>query len=261
MRERASSIEANLTIKSHPGEGTKVRLELPLHSNQEQLVDTVRVLLVEDHVAVREALAASFDGEVGFEVAGQAASLAEARRLLEGIDVAVVDLGLPDGFGADLIRELRELNPHAQALVLSASLDRGEIARAVESGAAGILNKTVHLDEVVEAVRRLSAGDTLMPFTEVVELLRHAGVVKEREEETRKTLSRLTSRENEVLQALTLGLDSQGVADHLRISLRTERNHISSILAKLGVHSQLQALVLALRSGIVKINAEPPERS
>ena len=104
--------------------------------------------------------------------------MAEARGMLDEmkqpIDVAVVDLGLPDGYGADLIKEVHEKNPQAQALVLSASLERANIARAVELGAAGVLSKTAHLEEVVDAVRRLRAGETLMPPEEVVELLRFA---------------------------------------------------------------------------------------
>ncbi len=84
---------------------------------------------------MREAIAAMFEREPDFEVVSQAASLAEARGMLEDVDVAVVDLGLPDGYGGDLIGELRDKNPRAQALVLSATLDRAETARAVESGA------------------------------------------------------------------------------------------------------------------------------
>ncbi len=169
------------------------------------------------------------------------------------VDVAVVDLGLPDGYGGDLIGELREKNPQAQVLVLSAIAARLEIARAVEAGAAGILNKTVHLEEVVEAVRRLRAGETLMPLEEVVELLRYAGSERRQEYEARQAIEKLTPREREVLQALAEGLDSEGVAQKLHISLRTERNHMSSILAKLGVHSQLQALVFTVRHGVVEI--------
>lgn len=99
----------------------------------------VRILLVEDHTSIREALAAIFEAEEGFEVVGQAGSMAVARGMLEDmqqtIEVAVLDLGLPDGYGADLIKEFREKNLTAQALVLSASLDRANIARAVEQGA------------------------------------------------------------------------------------------------------------------------------
>jgi DNA-binding NarL/FixJ family response regulator len=133
-------------------------------------------------------------------------------------------------------------------------LDRTEIARAVESGTAGILNKTSHLDEVVDAVRRLRAGETLMPLEEVVDLLRFAGSRREKEYEARQTIARLTSREREVLQALAEGLDSEGIAERLNISVRTQRNHMANILSKLGVHSQLQALVFAARHSVVEIS-------
>jgi hypothetical protein len=92
-----------------------VRLEIPLHrterddsQGEELQEEAARLLLVEDHATVRDAIAAAFEREAGFEVVAQAGSLEEARGMLEGIDVAVVDLGLPDGHGGDLIRELRE---------------------------------------------------------------------------------------------------------------------------------------------------------
>jgi DNA-binding NarL/FixJ family response regulator len=221
--------------------------------DHEEPEEAARVLLVEDHATVRDAVASAFEGEADLEVVGQAASLAEARRQLDGIDVAVVDLGLPDGYGEDLIKELRGANPRALALVLSASLDRGEIARAVEAGAAGIINKTAHLEEVVEAVRRLRRGETLLPLEEIVELLRFASRRRDEEHEARQAIDKLTPREREVLQALAEGLDSREIAGQLHISLRTERNHMASILSKLEVHSQLQALVFALRHGLVEI--------
>jgi len=258
MRERARALGAELKIESEPGQGTKVLFELALTKEPEEETDEeeVRILLVDDHASIREALASTFEGE-GFEIVGQAGSLAEARRMLEEaqqeIDVAVVDLGLPDGYGADLSEELREKNPQAQALVLSASLDHANTARAVEQGAAGVLNKTAHLDEVVEAVRRLRAGETLMPLEEVVGLLRYAGRAREHEYEARQALEKLTSREIDVLQALAEGLASEGIAERLQISVSTQRNHVSSILLKLGVHSQLQALVFAVRHGVVEI--------
>jgi PAS domain S-box-containing protein len=261
MRERANHLGGELNTESEPGQGTKVRFELVLHREEleeAEQEEEVHILIVDDHASIREALASSFEEEEGFEVVGQAGSLSEARRMLEketqkSIDVAVLDLGLPDGYGGDLIKEMHEKNPRAQALVLSASLDRAQIARAVECGAAGVLNKTAHLDEVVGAVRRLRAGETLMPLEEVVELLRFASARRDEEYEARQAIESLTSREIEVLQALAEGLDSRQIAERLHISLRTERNHMTSILAKLGVHSQLQALVLAQRHGVVEI--------
>ena len=160
---------------------------------------------------------------------------------------------MPDGYGADLIKELREKNPQAQALVLSATLDRANIARAVERGAAGVLSKTTHLGEVLHSVRRLRAREALMPLEEVVGLLRFAGEKREEEHESHQVIEKLTQREIEVLQAMAEGLDSEGISDKLSIALRTERNHMTSILKKVEVHSQLRALVFALRHGVVKI--------
>ena len=233
MVDRARAIGGALRIESEPGQGTKVSFEMPLRTRERddpegvpeagKSEDVVRVLLVEDHAAVREAIAVSFQREQSFEVVAQAGSIVEARGMLDEIDVSVIDFGLPDGYGGELIRDLREANPRAQALVLSASLERGDIARAVEAGAAGVLSKTAHLDEVVEAVRRLRAGEPLMSLQEVVELLRFAGSRREEELEARREAEKLTSREVEVLQALAEGLGSEEIADRLHISLRTER--------------------------------------
>ena len=258
MRERARVLGGDLEIESAPGGGARVRFEVALKEDSEESgeeAEAVRVLLVEDHASFREALASALARRGTFEIVGQAGSLAEARRALAEVraDVAVVDLTLPDGYGGDLIKELRQTNPHSQALVLSANLDRAEIARAVESGAAGVLHKSAGMDEVMDAVRRLRAGEMLLPLEEVVELLRFAGSQKDEAYEARQATALLTAREREVLQALAEGLDSREIARRLQISVKTERNHVSSIMAKLRVHSRLQALVVALRHGVVRI--------
>ena len=253
MRERALALGGDLRIRSAPGEGTTVRFELASKKDREES-EEVRILLVEDHASLRQAVASVFDREPGFTVVGQAGSLAEARGMLEKVDVAIVDLALPDGYGGELIKEMRDVNPHAMALVLSAYFDRAQIARTVESGAAGVLHKSAGMDEIVEAVRCLRAGESLLPLEEVVELLRLAGVKREQEHEARQAIAQLTPREREVLETLAEGLDGQEIAERLSISLRTERNHMASILAKLGVNSRLQALVFAVRHGVAKIS-------
>jgi DNA-binding NarL/FixJ family response regulator/two-component sensor histidine kinase len=253
MRERADLLHGRLDISSDPAAGTTVRLEVPLRPHHDGAAERARVLLVEDHTAVREAIAAAFERDAGFDIVGQAASLAEARGLLEDVDVAVLDLGLPDGSGADLIEELHAVSPGAHALVLSAALDQAEMARAIQNGATGILDKTARLDQVVDAVRRLRAGETLLPLHEVVELLRFAERQTEQERQHREGIAALTPREREVLQALGDGLDSQQIADRMRITIRTERNHVAGILTKLGVHSQLQAVLVALRHGAIQV--------
>jgi DNA-binding NarL/FixJ family response regulator len=252
MRERAGAVGGELDIRSKPGEGTTVKFELALSEDWEEQGE-IRILLVEDHASLRQAVASLFDREPGFTIVGQAGSLAEARTMLDGVDVAIVDLDLSDGYGGDLIKEMRDANPHAMALVLSAYSDRANIAQAVESGAAGVLHKSAGIGEVVEAVRRLRAGETLLPVEKIVELLRFASSRREQEYEARQAIARLTPREKQVLDALADGLDGKDIAERLHVSIPTERNHMASILAKLGVHSRLQALVFALRHGLIDV--------
>jgi hypothetical protein len=116
MRERARALKGELKIESEPGKGTKVRFEMPLKRQLEE-PEEIRVLLVEDHASFRQAAASAFERE-GLEVVGQAGSLAEARKMLEqgAPDVAVIGLVLPDGYGWDLIKELRAANRRAPLL-------------------------------------------------------------------------------------------------------------------------------------------------
>jgi DNA-binding NarL/FixJ family response regulator/signal transduction histidine kinase len=256
MRERARALGGDLEVESEPGDGTKVRFDL-VYKRTQGKHEEARILLVDDHAFVRQAMASVFEHEPGFVVVGQAGSLSEARQIFETsqeVDVAIIDLRLPDGYGGELIRELRAHHPRAQALVLSAILGRADMARAVEYGAAGVLHKSAGMDEIVDAVERLNAGEMLLTLEEVVELLRFAGFRREEEYEARKAIERLTSRERELLQALAEGLDSKEIAERLHISVKTEANHVTSILNKLGVHSRLQALVFAVRHGVVEIN-------
>ena len=214
-----------------------------------------RILLVEDHASFRQTLAFVFDREPGFEVVAQAGSLAEARQVMDGLeaDLGVIDLALPDGEGIELIKDLREANPNFAALVLTASLDRAEHARAVESGAAGILHKSAGVDEILDATRRLGEGETLLSQEELIVLLRLAGQSREEEREARASIEQITLREREVLQALGEGLSNKEIAAKLHVSVDTERTHMMNILNKLGVHSRLQALLFAARHGLIEI--------
>lgn len=218
---------------------------------------TTRILLVEDHASFRQALAFMFDREQEFDVVGQAGSLAEARErmgeLAGDVDVAVVDLGLPDGDGFELIEAFSSGDSKITTLVLSASLEPARFARAVEAGASGVLHKAAAISEIVEAVRRLRAGEALLSPAETIEMLRMVSRKRQEEYEIRKSIEKLTRREKEVLQSLAEGLDSKEIAEKLSITIETERTHMVNILNKLGVHSRLQALVFAARNGIVEI--------
>jgi two-component system nitrate/nitrite response regulator NarL len=219
--------------------------------------DPTRILLVEDHASFRQALAFMFDRETEFKVIQQASTLAEARGLsgesLEDVDVAVVDLGLPDGDGLDLIEDFSTSEPRITTLVLSASLEPDRLARAVEAGASGVLHKSTPIKEIVDAVRRLKAGEALLSSSEIIEMLRLISRERQEEYEVRQAIEKLTPREREVLRLLAEGLESKEIADRLKITVETERTHMVNILHKLNVHSRLQALVFAARYGLVQI--------
>lgn len=219
----------------------------------------IRVLLVDDHASVRQPLAILLEREPDLTVVAQAGSLAEARSALAAtaVDVALVDLGLPDGDGMDFVTDLRLGNPDGTILVLTAETDRRRLARAVEAGASGVLNKTAALEEILSAVRRLAIGEPLLDarqLRELLELMRLAGRERDQSRDAEIALSRLTDREHEVLQGLATGSSDKEIAGRLSISDKTVRSHVSSILAKLGVESRLQALIFALRHGAIEIN-------
>jgi DNA-binding NarL/FixJ family response regulator len=216
----------------------------------------IRILMVEDHASFRMALAFMFQRESDLRVVGEASSLAEARGLLTEVgmvDVAIVDLDLPDGSGAGLVRELRATNPEGMVLILTASHDRREWGRAVESGAGGVLHKSTPPAGIISAIRRLSAGEWLLAPNEMRELLRHYHQERERTTEAQYIFGQLTPRELEVLQALAEALDDDGIAQRLHISPATARTHVTNLLRKLRMNSRLEAVVCAVRHGIVQI--------
>lgn len=216
--------------------------------------DRIRVLLVEDHASFRQALAFMLEREPEFEVVEQVGSFAEAqeldRKLLDDVEVAIVDLALPDGDGIDLIEDF---SPRTMTLVLSASLEPGRFARAVEAGASGVLHKSTPIKEIVDSVRKLKAGEALLSSGDIVEMLRFVNRERQEQHAVRQALARLTPREKEVLQALAEGLESRQIAEKLNVTVETERTHMVNILHKLGVHSRLQALVFAARHGVVEL--------
>ncbi len=183
----------------------------------------------------------------------QAGSLAEARALsgkLDDVEVAIVDLGLSDGDGLELIEGL---SSKMATLVLSASLEPSRLARAVEAGASGVVHKSAPIKEVVESVRKVRAGRALFSPEEMVQMLRLVSRERQEQRSARRAVEKLTPREREVLQALAEGLDSREIAERLNVTVETERTHMVNILHKLGVHSRLQALIFAARNGVVRL--------
>jgi DNA-binding NarL/FixJ family response regulator len=218
-------------------------------------VSVIRVLLLDDHTSFRELLALRLAREPDLAVVVEASSLAEGRQAVSQVeaDVALIDLDLPDGSGVELIRDLRTVNPQAQAVLLTASGDRHLHAEAIAAGASGVLSKTVGSAEIIGAIRRLFAGEVLLSPHEAIELFRLADQRREAERSTHRIVEQLTPREQDLLLLLAEGLADAAIAERLSISPKTVRNQMVGLLAKLNVDSRLQAVVEAARHGIVTI--------
>ena len=142
----------------------------------------------------------------------------------------------------------------ALVLVLSAYSEQGRLSRAIEAGAAGVLHKSSRIGDIVDAVRRLRAGEQLVSPQEVMEAIRLVGRERQESNEARRMIEELTPREKEVLQALADGLGDKEISERLSVSVGATRTHMAKILSKLEVQSRLQALVFALRHGLVRVD-------
>jgi DNA-binding NarL/FixJ family response regulator len=216
----------------------------------------IRVMLVDDHASLRRPLAFMIDREADFTVIAEAGTLGEARKLLSSgavPDVAVLDLDLPDGNGTALIRELRAINPHGFAMVLSGVVDGRSRASAVAAGAAAVFTKATEIDELITAIRRMCRGEVLITPGEAVELAREAERMDREQRRVAAGIAELTPREKEILRSFADGLSDKEIADRLFIGDKTVRNHVTSLLSKLGADSRLQALVIAIRHGVVRV--------
>lgn len=224
-------------------------------SLNERASPVIRVVLVDDHLSFRQPLAFLLMREPDITVVGQAGTVAEARPLLPAADIALIDLDLPDGEGVVLLQELRAVNPQAIALVLTGNSSPVAMARAMEADAAGVMHKSRPVSDVVEAIRRLKAGEPLLSVRETVDMLRLMARQREENRALQATIGRLTPREREVLQALAAGLSDREIANELLVSTETVRTHMVNLLHKLRVDSRLKALVFALQHDLVKISS------
>lgn len=213
----------------------------------------IRLLLVDDHAIMRDSLAYLLDLQPDLRVTGRAGTLGEARTQLTDVDVALLDLDLPDGYGADLIHELRRVSPQAVSLIVTGSSSMIDHARAIERGASGILMKTAPISEILDAIRRICAGEILHSPAEITAFLQTAKHQRVIEADRERVLAELTPREMQLLEALAKGLSDQEIAERLFVSPRTVQTQMTRLYDKLGTDSRLQTLILAVRHGIVQI--------
>ena len=214
----------------------------------------IRVLFVEDHQLLADALSAMLAREPDMTVVGVAGSVAEAKTMArERIDVALMDYRLPDGTGAEATRAIKARWPLARVVMLTAIKDDETVLESIQAGADGYLTKDRAADDVVQAVRAAYAGETLLPRSVIVEIARRVAAAKDRGDD-RKMIEPLTPRELEVLRALTDGLSTPEICERLYIAPNTLRTHVQNIMGKLRVHSKLEAVAFALKNRLV----DPP---
>jgi two-component system, NarL family, nitrate/nitrite response regulator NarL len=212
----------------------------------------VRVLIVDDHGLYRTGISTLLAAEDGIEVVAQASGGRVGVRLSRELrpDVVLTDLHMPDLDGVQATRLILAERPGTRVLVLTVASDEDEVSAALSAGANGFLLKDAPVDQVAMAVRAAADGSAwLSP--------RAAEIVLGRMRETEagspadsSLLEQLSPREVDVLKLLALGMENAQIADELEISPRTVKNHVSSVLAKLGLTSRLQAAIYAVRRGL-----------
>jgi NarL family two-component system response regulator LiaR len=220
---------------------------------------TTRVLVVDDHEVFSDAVAMLLARQPDVELIGSARDVDEAIRLVDvdpddRPDVVLMDLDLPGGSGILATRRIRELSPQSKVVVLTALQDPEVIADALAAGACGYVPKTRAVEELMDVVRRAAAGELVMPERDLAPVLEQLRSSQARPENDR-LLHRLTPRETEILRDLAAGETTTQVAKHLGISALTVQSHVKSILAKLGVHSKIEAVTLAWRLGLAPTGA------
>ncbi|MDH6144313.1 two-component system response regulator DevR [Kitasatospora sp. GP30] len=205
----------------------------------------VRVFLLDDHEVVRRGVRDLLSAESDIEVVGEAGTCAQALARVPALRprVAVLDMRLPDGDGVTVCRELRDRMPELACLMLTSFDDDDALLDAIMAGAAGYVLKQVKGEDLVAAVRTVASGQSMLdPATtrKLLESLRH-----HEESDTEVALGQLTPREREILVLVGEGKTNRQIGQELYLAEKTVKNHVSRLLAKLGVERRLQAAVLA----------------
>ncbi|MEU7755538.1 response regulator transcription factor [Micromonospora sp. NPDC049101] len=205
----------------------------------------IRVFLLDDHEVVRRGLADLLHAAGDIEVVGESGLAREATARIPALrpDVAILDARLPDGSGIDVCRDVRAVDSSIRGLILTSYEDDEALFAAIMAGADGYVLKQIRGTDLVDAVRRVAAGQSLLDpavTQRVLERIRN-GVEQPRELET------LTEQERRILEYVAEGLTNREIAGRMSLAEKTVKNYMSSLLAKLGLERRTQAAVLATR--------------
>jgi len=217
----------------------------------------IRVLLAEDHVIVREGTRELVQHEPDMEVVGEAGDGEEAIQLATKLrpDVVIIDIAMPKLNGIEATKQIKELYPATAVLVLTAYDDDQYIFALLEAGAAGYLLKNVRGRELIDAIRAVYAGESVLHpaiTRKVIESFMPAGKPAER-----RIAEPLSEREMEVVKLAGRGMSNKDIAEELSLSVRTVQAHLGNIFNKLGVGSRTEAVLYALKKGWVALEDLP----
>ncbi len=204
-----------------------------------------RVFVVDDHEIVRRGLLDLLDAADDIEIAGEAGTVEDAIGRIPGsdVDVAVLDVRLPDGSGIDIARAVRERDPSIHCLMLTSFDDEDALLNAILAGAAGYLLKQVRGLDLLDAVRRVAAGQSLLDPAVTERVLR---AVRNREQRDER-LERLTPQEHRIVELLAEGRTNREIGADMFLAEKTVKNYVSNVLAKLGMSQRTEAAVWAAR--------------
>ena len=236
----------------------------PAESNQESPIGEngtlqrelpIRVLVIDDQFAFTDMLRVILDLEQDIHVEGTATTGEEGLQMaLETHpDVALVDYHMPGMSGLDVIKELRAAGEATKVIVLTGDTDEAVMAGAIAEGAVGYITKHQAIREVVEAVRKASEGEPVIPSFMIPRILSHFHQQQQLDQQSQALREKLSGREIEILQQLARGADNKAIGEVLIISPHTVRTHIQNILTKMGVHSKLEATTMALKVGLITL--------
>jgi two-component system, NarL family, response regulator DevR len=206
---------------------------------------TIRIFLLDDHEVVRRGIRDLLEQEGDIEVVGASGSAVEATRRIPALrpDVAVLDGRLPDGSGIDVCRDVRSVDPSIRALILTSYDDDEALFAAIMAGAAGYVLKQIKGNDLVDTVRRVADGQSLLDPAVTQRVLDRIRKGPQEPHELRN----LTDQERRILEHIAEGLTNRQIAERMSLAEKTVKNYVSSLLAKLGLERRTQAAVLAAR--------------
>ncbi|HEX9259626.1 MAG TPA: response regulator transcription factor [Acidimicrobiales bacterium] len=205
----------------------------------------ISVFLLDDHEIVRRGLRDLLEAEGDIEVIGESGSAVDAAGRIHALDpdVAVLDVRLPDGDGVTVCRDLRSRHPRTACLMLTSFADDEALFNAIMAGAAGYVLKQIRGNDLIEAVRKVAAGQSLLDPVVTARVLERVRRGPEQDER----LARLTEQERKILELLAEGLTNRQIGERLHLAEKTVKNYVTGVLAKLGMARRTEAAVYAAR--------------